>query len=303
MMEPATPTFDQLRIFLTVVEQGSFAAAGRQLNRATSVISYGIANLESQLGLKLFERKGTRRPRLTAAGQAVLADIRMLAQGMDRLRAKVRGLMRGLEAQVDLAIDVMLPSSWMGDALAAFSEKFPTVALNVHVEALGAVTALVLDRKAVIGISGPLAAEMRGIENVIIGAIQLVPVAAPHHPRARQAPLLPGQGREPVQLVLTDRSPLSEGREFGVVSPRVWRLADLGAKLALLREGIGWGNMPKPMIEADLASGRLVELSMPDETGISYRMSGIYRSDNPPGPAAAWLLERFVEVGRAHSPP
>jgi DNA-binding transcriptional LysR family regulator len=100
-------------------------------------------------------------------------------------------------------------------------------------------------------------------------------------------------GRDHVQLVLTDRSPLSEGREFAVVSPRTWRLADLGAKLALLREGIGWGNMPKPMIEADLAAGRLVELVMPDDTGADYRLSAIYRSDTPPGPAASWLLERF----------
>lgn len=165
-------------------------------------------------------------------------------------------------------------------------------------EALGAVTALVLDRKAVIGISGPLAADMPGIENVIIGSVPLIPVASPDHPLARAKALLPGMGRDHVQLVLTDRSPLSKGREFGVVSPHTWRLADLGAKLALLREGIGWGNMPVPMIEGDLQAGRLVKLDMPDETGVSYRMSGIYRSDTPPGPAARWLLERFVMVGR-----
>jgi hypothetical protein len=45
MVNPGTPTFDQLRIFLAIVEMGSFAAAGRRLGRAVSVISYGIANL------------------------------------------------------------------------------------------------------------------------------------------------------------------------------------------------------------------------------------------------------------------
>lgn len=297
-MEPGTPTFDQLKIFLTVVETGSFAGAGRRLNRATSVISYGIANLEAQLGLTLFERQGTRKPRLSPAGQAVLAEARAIGQGIDGLRAKVKGLLQGLEAKVDLAVDVMLPSKWLGETLSAFAEAFPTVALNLHVEALGAVTALVLDRRAVIGISGPLAAEIPGIENVIIGSVPLIPVASPAHPLARAGRLSPGMGRDHVQLVLTDRSPLSAGRDFAVVSPHTWRLADLGAKLALLREGIGWGNMPRPMIEGDLAAGRLVELAMPDETGISYRMSGIYRSDTPPGPAATWLLERFVAVGQ-----
>ena len=298
MSEPGTPTFDQLRIFLAVVETGSFAGAGRRLNRATSVISYGIANLEAQLGLSLFERQGTRKPRLTVAGQAVLAEARSIGQGVDGLRAKVRGLLQGLEAQVDLAVDVMLPSAWLGEALRAFYEEFPTVALNLHVEALGAVTALVLQRKAVIGISGPLAADMAGIENVIVGSVPLIPVASPDHPLAKEDALHPGMGRDHIQLVLTDRSPLSEGRDFAVVSPHTWRLADLGAKRALLREGIGWGNMPKPMVEDDLRTGKLVKLAMPDETGVSYRMSGIYRSDSPPGPAAAWLLERFVKVGQ-----
>jgi hypothetical protein len=64
---PGTPTFDQLRIFLAIVDTGSFAAAGRKLNRAVSVISYGIANLEAQLGLELFDREGTRKPQLTVA--------------------------------------------------------------------------------------------------------------------------------------------------------------------------------------------------------------------------------------------
>ena len=90
------PTFDQLRIFLAVVETGSFAGAGRKLNRAVSVISYGVANLEAQLGLSLFDREGTRRSKLTVAGRAVLAEARAVSQGIDGLRAKVKGLLDGL---------------------------------------------------------------------------------------------------------------------------------------------------------------------------------------------------------------
>ena len=59
----------------------------------------------------------------------------------------------------------------------------------------------------------------------------------------------PGAARNYIQLVLTDRSPLTEGRDFGVMSSRTWRLADLGAKHALLLEGIGWGNMPREMVQ------------------------------------------------------
>ncbi len=295
MSAPGTPTYDQLRIFLTVVETGSFAGAGRKLHRATSVISYGIANLEAQLGLLLFDRAGTRKPILTAAGRSVLAEAHAIAHGMDGLRAKVKGLTQGLEPEVGVAVDVMWPSAWLGSVLKDFAREYPTVALRLHVEALGAVAALVLDGRASIGVSGPLSFEVEGIEHLALGSVPMVPVAAPDHPLA-QGRLKPGAGRAHIQLVLTDRSPLTAGRDFSVLSDRTWRLADLGAKHQLLREGIGWGNMPEPMIAEDLGAGTLVKLDLPDASGMTYVFEGIYRADAPPGPAASWLLQRFASA-------
>jgi DNA-binding transcriptional LysR family regulator len=293
--EPGMPTFDQLRIFLAVVDCGSFAGAGRKLNRAVSVISYGIGNLEAQLGVLLFDREGTRKPVLTVAGRAVLAEARAVGQGIDGLRAKVKGLLDGLEAEVNLAVDVMLPSERLGKVLRAFSARFPTVSLRLHVEAMGAVNALVLERQAVLAIAGPLAAEAAGIDRVAAGSVLMVPVAAPDHPLALTHPLPPNAGRDHVQLVLSDRSPLTEGRDFAVMSARTWRLADLGAKHNLLKQGIGWGNMPLPMIESDLVAGTLVRLQMPESPGGRYGFFAISRSDTPPGPAASWLLEQFTD--------
>jgi len=294
---PGTPTFDQLRIFLAIVDTGGFAAAGRKLNRAVSVISYGIANLETQLGLTLFDREGTKKPQLTVAGRALLAEVRSISHGIDGLRAKVKGLLDGLEAEVNLAVDVMLPAERLGKVLRAFAKEFPTVQLRLHAEALGAITAMVLDRQAVIGLSGPLFAGVEGIESMAAGSVPMVPVAAPDHPLGRMEAILPGAGRDYTQLVLTDRSRFTEGQDFSVSSPKTWRLADLGAKHALLREGIGWGNMPLPMIQPDLVAGTLVRLAMPDHSGGTYRFAGIWRRDTPPGPAASWLLEQLVALG------
>ena len=295
MSNPGTPTYDQLRIFLTVVETGSFAAAGRKLHRATSVISYGVANLEAQLGIALFAREGTKRPVLTPAGRSVLADANTIAHGMDALRAKVMGLLQGLEPEVSIAVDVMWPSAWLGAVLNEFAHTFPTVALRLNVESLGSVAAMVLDRQAVFGISGPLSIRLEGLEHSVMGSVPLIPVAAPSHPLAGGR-LQPGASRDHTQLVLTDRSPLTEGRDFGVGSDRTWRLGDLGAKHQLLREGIGWGGMPLPLVEADLAAGALVRLDMPDREAVAYNFDGIYRVDTPPGPAASWLMRRFAQI-------
>ncbi|WP_347304454.1 LysR family transcriptional regulator [Croceibacterium sp. TMG7-5b_MA50] len=302
MSAVGTPTFDQLRIFLAVVETGSFAAAGRRLNRAVSVVSYGVANLEAQLGVLLFDRAGTRRPQLTEAGRAVLAEARTVASGMDGLKAKVQGLLEGWEAEVTLAVDVMLPAARLGALLRAFAVHCPTVTLRLHVEALGAVAALVLDRRAAIGLSGPLPGGTDGLETRAAGSVPLVPVSAPDHPLARMERITPGAGRDHVQLVLTDRSPLTDGRDFAVLSPRTWRLADLGAKHQLLREGIGWGNMPLPLIEPDLVAGTLVRLAMPDDPGGTYRFHAISRRDRPPGPGGTWLVEQMVALGLEDRP-
>lgn len=294
MSGTGVPTFDQLRIFEAVADTGSFAAAGRRLNRATSVISYGIANLEAQLGVMLFNRQGRRRPQLTTAGRAVLAEARTIGFGMDRLRARVAGLQQGLEAEVGLAVDVFLPTARLAGVLRAFSQAFPTVALSLHVEALGAVADLVLTRRAVIGVAGSFAARLPGLDSVALYTVPLIPVAAPGHPLA-QGPPAPGMGRDHVQLVLSDRSDLTRGQDFAVLSPHTWRVADLGAKHALLKEGIGWGNMPTHMVEADIAAGRLVRLAMPDQPEATHGLSLIHRTDTPPGPAAAWLMQRLLD--------
>ena len=191
----------------------------------------------------------------------------------------------------------MLPAERLSGILRAFASEFPTVPLRLHIEAMGAVAALVLDGQASLGIAGPVASEIDGLERIEAGAVTLVPVAAPDHPLAQAGNLRPGAARDHIQLVLTDRSPLTHGRDFAVQSPHTWRLADLGAKHALLREGIGWGNMPKSMVEPDLVAGTLVQLAMPEDTGGVYRFSAIHRSDTTPGPATSWLLDRFVKSG------
>ena len=286
---------DQIAIFQAVVESGSFTGAARRLGRAPSVISYAIANLENQLGVTLFARAGTARPKLTDAGQAILADSRALTIAVDGLLAKARGLTSGLEAEVSLVVDVMWPAKKLVKALDDFRRKFPTVALRLQVETLGAVTHAVMVGRAAFGISGPLEMASDLLTRGPAGSVKLVPVAAPSHPLAlMQAPVSGAEARNHVQLVLTDRSNLTQGRDFGVLSVRSWRLADLGAKHALLVAGMGWGNMPKPMVNDDLKRGRLVELKieMPGEP--VYPFDTVYRNDAPPGPAASWLMERLA---------
>src|SRR6266446_3277719 len=283
MSDPRAPTLDQLRVFHAVVEAGSFVGAARRLGRATSVVSYAVANLEAQLGLELFDRSTTRKPRLTDAGRAILSESRAIAMGLDGLLAKARGLIAGLEAEVAIVVDVMLPIQRLVEVLDAFRAAFPTVALRLYVEALGAVAQLVLDGVASVGVSGPLTLRPDGLEQSPLGVVKLIPVASPSHPLSRQkGPLSTSAARAHVQLVLTDRSPLTEGQEFGVIAVQTWLLA-----------GVGWGSMPEAMVREDLAAGRLVRLAVDAWDNVLYPLQSLHRTERPPGPAARWLVERL----------
>jgi DNA-binding transcriptional LysR family regulator len=78
----------------------------------------------------------------------------------------------------------------------------------------------------------------------------------------------------------------------------VWRLSHLGAKLAFLRAGFGFGGMPLHMVEADLASGALVQLVTEDAPpgGHVIAMWAVYRTDSPPGPAGRWFIDRLKQA-------
>ncbi|MEJ5976732.1 LysR family transcriptional regulator [Novosphingobium sp. PS1R-30] len=295
-MDVGQPSLDQLRVFLTVAEEGSFNRAAQRLGRAISVVSYAIGQLEGQLGVSLFSREGSRKPQLTPEGQALLAEARAVANDVDALVAKVRSLQQGLESELSLAVDVMVPGDAIARILREFQRMFPTVPLRLHVEALGAVAALVIDGQADIAIGGPVAADCPEVERQAIGSVELIPVAAPSHALAQMQTIPPGETRKHFQLVLTDRSPLTAGRDFSVLSPHSWRLADLGAKHVLLREGLGWGNMPRHMILDDLAKGALVHLDVPEGPRFDFQLSALWRRDRVPGPAAFWMLSAFQDA-------
>jgi DNA-binding transcriptional LysR family regulator len=293
--EPGFPTIDQLKVLLAVVEAGSFTAAAKRLRRAVSAISYAVATLEQQLGIELFDRQGSRTPALTEAGVAVLSKARGVVVGVDDLRASVRSLLSGVEAEVTLVVDVMLPSARLVDAVQAFEATFPTVKLRLHVEALSAVAQLVHSGRATVGVGGGALATEPDLELIHVGDVEMISVAAPNHPLALARPVPAGAARRHRQLILTVRTPFSEGPDVGVFAADDWRLADLGAKHALLLAGVGWGNMPEPNVRDDLAAGRLVRLELPEARSGAYSFQAMYRTDTPPGPAAAWLIRRFAD--------
>src|SRR5258705_5233812 len=279
-------TLDQFRTFIAAVDEGSFSAAGRKLRRAQSMVSQTLANLEAQLGVKLFDRSA-RYPRLTEEGRSLLVDARSVADNIDELKAQARAMREGLEPELSVAMDVMYPMEALTRAAVHSRTTYPHTPLRIYVEALGGVIKPVLDRNCSIGVIGSLPLVQDELQSEPLLSIPFVTVVSPSHPLARSRGVASAPAiAEHVQLVLTDRTVLSNGRDFGVLSPLTWRLADLGAKHAFLKAGLGWGHMPLHMVKADLERGALVKIRV---EGVPHApampMSVVFRKDAPPGPA------------------
>jgi len=290
-------TLDQLRTFIAAADTGSFSGAGRSLGRAQSVVSQTLANLEAQIGVRLFDRAG-RFPVLTDEGRTLLADARIVGGSVDRFKARARVLSGGLEPELSVVLDVLFPIEVVTGVVAAFKDAFPETPLRLYVETLGAVIKPVLDgRCALAVVMGTLPVIPTEFARERLQVVRLVTVVSPQHPLATfPGPVPKATLADHIQLVLTDRTELTQGRDFKVFTDRSWRLADLGAKHAFLRSGLGFGNMPLDMVAADLANGALVRITVEDEPQDPYAVPyfAVYPADQPPGPAGRWFIDHLA---------
>ena len=290
-------SLDQLRAFIAAVDEGSFSAGARKLHRAQSAVSELVSNLEAQLGVALFDRS-ERYPKLTPAGIQLVADARSVVANVDLLKARAKGISRGLESELSAVVDVLFPIEAIAESAKEFRDQFPRTPLRLYVEALGGAYQPVLDGRCSLGVVGslPIAPDSMTLER--LQGLPMILVAARDHPLALLSGVIPkSELAKHVQLVLTDRSELTAGREFGVLSPLTWRLGDLFAKHAFLLKGLGWGGMPVHAVKQDLLEGRLVKLSIEDlaEESLILPMSAAYLTAKPPGPAGRWLIERLKQ--------
>ena len=287
-------SLDQLRTFIAAADEGSFSAAGRRLRRAQSVISQTLAHLEEQLGVKLFDRSA-RFPVLTDQGRALLTDARAIAGNVDLFKAQARSLAGGLEPELSVAVDIMFPDATFAAAVADFQKEYPTTLLRFDVES-SAVVDPVLNRRCTIGVVGSWSLAPPQLTYQALLAVKLPTVVSSRHPLATyRRPITQDVLNEHVHLSHVDPADISQALISVPRYSRIWRLSHLDAKLAFLRAGLGFGTLPLHFVEADLASGSLVQIVREDAppSGHVITMSAIYRTDSPPGPAGRWFIERL----------
>ena len=239
--------------FNLVARHGGFGRAARATGRPKATLSRRVAELESSLGLRLFER-GTRELKLTEEGRAfhertgaLLTDLQetagAIASGGDTPRGKLR-----------ISSPLLFSQIAMGKLAAGFARRYPEVRLEVTTE----------DR--------PVDLVEEGYDLVIrvnpdpdeslVGRIflrdRLVVVASPDLARSvKKNAVVPAVVRGQSDQASAWNVKVRTGRASIAIDP-VLRLSSLVMVRDAVRTGVGAARLPVSLVSHDLAAGRLV---------------------------------------------
>ncbi|TWI66536.1 DNA-binding transcriptional LysR family regulator [Pseudoduganella lurida] len=291
-------SLEALQIVDAIDRRGSFSAAGKELHRVPSTISYTVGKLEDDLGVQVFERNGPR-VELTKAGRELLKEGRYLLKAAQDLEHRVRRVASGWETELALGHDSMFSSIAFADDIRAFYDVAQQTRLRIVREALSGTWEALLDRRAdlVIGAPGDGPAG-GGYVSEPIGTLRWIFAVAPSHPLAAIDRRL---GRADLQqhraVAMADSARQSAPRTVGLLLGQdVLTVPDMAAKMQYQIAGLGFGFLPEPGARAAIAAGLLVEKEVdepkPDETfHLAWRTGET-------GAALQWWLARL----RQHPP-
>nr|WP_218177454.1 LysR family transcriptional regulator [Pseudomonas gingeri] len=283
---------EQMRLFVGVAEQRSFSAVAREQRKAQSAVSNGIALLEADLGVALFERSSGRQPKLTEAGAALLEEAREVLRQCERLNGRALALMRGEEACLRLAQDEAMPYQPVLDSLEALSEHYPGVEVQLASGAQGDVARKLVERRADLGLLFHHDQMPQTLERRALGSVEMVTVCAVNHPLAASLRVNRQQLARHRQLLIAPQQSGYPGGEQ--LSPQVWRADSFYVMAELLMRGLGWAWLPRHVVQYPAYQNQMVELSS-EWTPPALVVELVWRRDEPLGPAARWLAERFAE--------
>lgn len=287
-----TVSLEQLQAFVAAAEHGSFSAAGRALRKAQSAISTQVSNLETDLGVLLFRREG-RHPVLTAAGDRLLREARVV---LDR-RAHLIGVAASFEAHVEsrlvVAIDELYPESAQAELLADFATHFPHVELELLFPMIEDVSRMVLDGKADIGVMWRQEVLLPEIGFHTLGWVPLQLVCGKNHPLAEGVVEWEDLKRHR-QLMVAVRSEGPEKQRLRTAA-EVWWVESHWVILQLVRRGIGWALVPDHIIrESPVREDLAIPPLRFDGADWPVALELVWHKQRPSGPAARWLRERFT---------
>lgn len=284
----------KLNAFTRVVETGTFQKAARSLHRTQPAITKAVKSLEYELGLTLFTHS-SYRAELTPKGEKFYKKAKVIIQQVDNLKNYSALLAGKHENHISLAIDVLYPINIFTNKLKTFMSDYPHTEFSLYSETLGGALERLLDNNVDIAISEKHIDDTN-LESKPLLKVPLISVATPSYFDKNQnnfsAPELLTQT---MQIILSDSSSHRAKYSVGVIEgANAWTVTNLQTKRDLIMAGIGWGSLPKYMIEQDLEKGSLIPLDYPYIQNKTIPLCMIRRRDVEHGPIANEIWDAFI---------
>lgn len=280
---------EQLNIFKTVMEQGSFSAAARYLGKVPSAVSMAISHLEIDLDLQLFRRVG-REPIPTQAAHTLYEKTLHLLVEMKQWQQHARALSQGLESELNIVVVSELQHSQWVQYVALLAKEFPSLQVNIFITPQEDALKLLKNQHAQFAFMFEREHLQSGEQFIEVQQEALVPVAQLNYPLAQYDTVSFEQIQQHRQIVVASRE-RSIAPELQYAK-QAWRTDHHEAACRLILEGLGWGILPLNMLnENPKLKQQLKILNFRDFTPkFIYFMDLVWRRDSALGQAAHFLI-------------
>lgn len=289
-------TLDQLKVLCAIVDEGGFRAAAETLYRSQSAVSIAIRNLEKELDLKLFHRE-QYRPTLTDEGRSLYDKARTVLSHAAEFSTLAQHYSMGVEPELRLAMSAIAPVERIMAVLKQVTELAPATKLILLVENLNGTMERLEDGDSDIAICEHLADES-GFEFAVIDHVEFIAVVSSRSPLAKKSDVLSERDMEDIpQIIVRDTSRHEEKMTVGVLKATTpWMVNDFIMKKRIISSGMGWGRMPRHMVETEIENRELIQLRSKDFAPISADIKMVRRKNKPIGPVAAKLWQLMREL-------
>lgn len=259
-----------LEMLDTVARLGSFTAAAEQLHKVPSAISYGVRQIEQELGVLLFKRL-PRKVELTPAGEVFIEEARSLLRQMEEVSAQTKRAARGWKKTLRLTLDNVVKLDKMKPMIEEFYETFEFAELQINMEVFNGSWEAIAQGRADIVIGATSAIPVGGdFEVKEMGTLDWAFVMSPSHPCVREQNLDETFVSQFPAICLDDTSSVLPKRHTGhYANQRRLLLPNWYSAIECLKNGVGVGYMPRHIAAPIIEQGLLVEKILPEPSPLS----------------------------------
>ena len=290
-------SLDALQILDAIDRRGSFSAAGAELFRVPSTISYTVSKLEQDLGVQVFERLGPK-VKLTLAGEELLKEGRYLLKAAEDLEHRVRRVASGWETELAIDLELLFKPIALKDDIEDFYKVADRTRLRFGQDGLAGTWEALQDRRTdlLVGAVGHSPAG-GGYSSIPMGTIPFVFAVAPTHPLAKiDTPLGKAELLGHRAIVVSDSARKVPTRTVGLLFGQdTLTVHDMHAKYELQLAGVGFGHLPEPYARSALASGKLIQKETVEQVPSDTLYLAWRNGDE--GAALKWWIDRLSRPG------